>query len=151
MRSHKLSVALAAALLLVLGLALPAASNAEGESEVETGPSLIECERQAYGFVSSGFHPDPPGSLTRVRARAVLGFMDSGCPVRKARLAIFDRVAGTKRIGQVSSWSKWTTQRQFSVTLRTRRYQCGLYRAAYVQIWFYDTIRTFYKKGARAC
>ena len=118
-------------------------------AEEPIGPDLAQCKREAFGFARGGFSPVPPGSRNRIVV--VLGFLAAECPPRQARAAIFDRKAGSKLVIQASRWTDWTTERRFVRFLPTRRYRCGHYRSVYVQVAYSGIVRTFVRKGVRAC
>lgn len=142
-------------LLIILLSLVPVGSSLAHGAEPYPAPDPTEysprCERQAFHVVGTGFRPVPRNSLTRFRIISVLGFMDRVCAPRYAKMAIFDRRAGTNRPIQASKWTKWTTKRRFVRTVRTRPYRCGFYRAVYVAVAFYDVVRIHTERGARGC
>lgn len=153
MRPCKAVLLIIAAVLLV-----PTGSSLAHDPAPEPAPFPMpepdvspECERQAFKFVDTGFRPVPRNSLTRFRIIGVLGHMDRDCSPRHARIAVFDRRAGTNRAVRVSRWTKATTKRRFVRTVRTRRYRCGFYRAVYAEVAYGNLLLLHTERGARSC
>jgi hypothetical protein len=136
----------------VLALAATASAHrSASEPFPEPVPTSPECERQAFNVLGSGFRSEPPGSLTRFRIIGVLGFVERECGTRQARIAVFDRRAGTQEAFRTSRWTAWTPARRFVRVVRTSQYRCGFFRAVYVQVLYGDIIRTFTRRGSRGC